>query len=83
MDEHAYPEIETNIRHISINVDGVLNTEKCFIRKAGMNYLVDLHISVEGSLSVREGHSIAHRLKSKLMDQIPELSEVMIHVEPE
>lgn len=83
MDEHAYPEIETNIRHISINVDGVLNTEKCFIRKAGMNYLVDLHITVDGHLTVREGHEIAHRLKSKLMDNIPELFDVMIHVEPQ
>jgi cation diffusion facilitator family transporter len=83
MDEHAYPEVETSIRNVSVLVDGVLDTEKCFIRKAGMNYLVDLHISVDGSLSVREGHEIAHRLKSKLLDMIPELSEVMIHVEPQ
>ncbi len=83
MDEHVYPEVETNIRNVSVLVDGVLDTEKCFIRKAGMNYLVDLHISVNGNLSVREGHEIAHRLKSKLLDMIPELSEVMIHVEPQ
>lgn len=83
MDEHLYPEVEANIRNISVLVDGVIDTEKCFIRKAGMNYLVDLHITVDGQLSVREGHEIAHRLKSKLMDHIPELSDVMIHVEPQ
>lgn len=83
MDEHLHPELETNIRNISILVDGVIDTEKCFIRKAGMNYLVDLHITVNGDLSVREGHEIAHQLKSKLMDKIPELLEVMIHVEPQ
>lgn len=83
MDEHLYPEVETNIRNISVLVDGVIDTEKCFIRKAGMNYLVDLHITVDGQLSVREGHEIAHQLKSKLMDHIPELSDVLIHVEPQ
>lgn len=83
MDEHLYPEVETNIRNISVLVDGVIDTEKCFIRKAGMNYLVDLHITVDGQLSVREGHEIAHLLKSKLMDHIPELSDVLIHVEPQ
>jgi divalent metal cation (Fe/Co/Zn/Cd) transporter len=82
MDEHRYPNVETNIRIYSQLVQGVLGTEKCYIRKAGMNYLVDLHISVDANLSVREGHEIAHRLKEKLMEQIPELSEVMIHVEP-
>jgi cation diffusion facilitator family transporter len=82
MDEHRYPKLESSIRTHSMLVQGVLDTEKCFIRKAGMNYLVDLHISVNGNLSVGEGHEIAHRLKSKLMELIPELSEVMIHVEP-
>jgi cation diffusion facilitator family transporter len=82
MDEHLYPEVESNIRSFALLTDGVLDTEKCFIRKAGMNYLVDLHISVDGNLSVREGHAIAHNLKEHLMQSIPELLEVMIHVEP-
>lgn len=43
MDEHLYDDLIDEIRKVSIQVEGVLDTEKCFIRKAGMKYHVDLH----------------------------------------
>ncbi len=82
MDEHVYQELETQIRTVSLTVPGILDTEKCFIRKAGMQYHVDLHAVVDGSISVREGHDAAHRLKNTLQDQLPDLGNVLIHVEP-
>lgn len=82
MDEHNYPEIESQIRTVSMTVDGIQGTEKCFIRKAGMKYHVDLHALVDGKLSVLEGHTLAHRLKDKLREEIHELGHVLIHVEP-
>jgi cation diffusion facilitator family transporter len=83
MDEHVYHELETQIRTVSLTVPGILDTEKCFIRKAGMQYHVDLHAVVDGSISVREGHDVAHRLKNTLQTQLPDLGHVLIHVEPE
>lgn len=82
MDEHLYDELVEEIRVVSLTVPGVIDTEKCFIRKAGMQYHVDLHARVEGSITVREGHDIAHDLKDTLRAQIPSLGHVLIHVEP-
>ena len=82
MDEHLYDELIEKIRAISLKVDGVIGTEKCFIRKAGMTYHVDLHATVDATISVRAGHEIAHKLKDKLKLEMPELENVLIHIEP-
>ena len=82
MDEHLYEDMIRDIRTISKEVNGVMDTEKCQVRKVGMRFYIDLHIEVNGELSVTEGHHIAHRLKEKLIDSIPEISDVLIHVEP-
>ncbi|MCE2995593.1 MAG: cation diffusion facilitator family transporter [Flammeovirgaceae bacterium] len=82
LDEHVYDDLVEEIRSISLRVEGVMATEKCFIRKAGMKHHVDLHAIVNGTISVQEGHAIAHRLKDTLREQLPELGHVLIHVEP-
>lgn len=82
MDEHLYDDLILEIRQISSEVEGVMGTEKCFIRKAGMKYHVDLHAMVHGNISVKEGHHIAHRLKDHLRKRIPSLGHVLIHIEP-
>lgn len=83
MDEHIYDDFIEDVRCISATVEGVVDTEKCFVRKMGLTYHVDLHLIVDGDISVREGHEIAHNLKNELQRQIPEISDVLIHVEPE
>ena len=82
MDEHLYDDLIEQIRMISIQVDGIIDTEKCFIRKAGMQYHVDLHATVDSNITVKEGHDLAHKLKDTLREEIPELGHVLIHVEP-
>src|SRR5690554_3199049 len=83
MDEHLYDDLLEEIRVESIKVKGVVGTEKCFIRKAGMKYHVDLHVIVDGEITVKEGHDIAHNLKDYLRREIPSLGHVLIHVEPD
>lgn len=83
MDEHLYGQLEQQIRDFSRTIPRVLGTEKCYIRKTGMRYHVDLHIIVDGKISVAEGHDIAHTLKAALMQEMPELADVHIHVEPD
>lgn len=82
MDEHLYDDLILEIREVSLKVDGIINTEKCFIRKAGMQYHVDLHAIVDASLTVKEGHDIAHKLKDLLREEIPQIGHVLIHIEP-
>ncbi|SHI82464.1 cation diffusion facilitator family transporter [Arenibacter nanhaiticus] len=82
MDEHLYDDLIEEIRIVSMSVDGVLGTEKCFVRKAGTKYHVDLHAMVNGDISVTEGHDISHKLKDTLLKDIPNLGNVLIHIEP-
>lgn len=82
MDEHLHDHVIEDIRRLSTNVNGVLDTEKCLVRKTGMVYIVDLHVEVDGKLSVFDGHEISHRLKDYLMEQMPEIADVLIHIEP-
>ena len=82
MDENRYDDIIQLVREKSLEVPGVLNTEKAFIRKAGMNYHLDLHAIVDGCISVTEGHIIAHKLQDYLKEEIPNLNFILIHVEP-
>ena len=83
MDEHRYDEIENEIRKIAQSNPGVVETEKCFIRKTGMTYHVDLHIAVDSQISVKKGHDIAHRVKDDILQSIPQIADVLIHVEPD
>jgi cation diffusion facilitator family transporter len=82
LDEHSHDDLELQIREISKKVDGVLDTEKCLIRKTGMSFHVDLHITVNSQISIKEGHDISHKVKDKLKQEIPEIADVLIHIEP-
>ena len=82
MDENLYDDLIAHIRVVSLEVNGILDTEKCFIRKAGMKYHVHLHATVNSEITVKEGHELAHKLKDTLRERIPELGHVLIHIEP-
>jgi cation diffusion facilitator family transporter len=83
MDENVYDELITEIREIAKTVDGVIDTEKCFVRKTGLKYNVDLHATVKADLTVKRGHEIAHALKDTLRRELPQLFHVLIHIEPD
>ena len=82
MDEQLYDDLIIEIRLKSLEVNGILGTEKCFIRKSGMKFHVDLHAIVNSEISVKKGHDIAHDLKDYLRKEIPNLGHVLIHIEP-
>jgi cation diffusion facilitator family transporter len=82
MDEHLYDDLQAEIRHISQKVEGIVDTEKCFIRKAGMKYQIDLHAIVDANITVKQGHELSHKLKDSLQKEIPELGYIIVHIEP-
>ncbi|MEI2757867.1 MAG: cation diffusion facilitator family transporter [Bacteroidia bacterium] len=83
MDEHLYDDVIAEIRKVAVNVDGVIDTEKCLVRKSGINFLIDLHITVDSHITVKKGHQIAHHLKDALIMHNPLIADVLIHVEPD
>ena len=70
------------IKILASEVEGVKAVEKLFIRKSGMDLIIDIHIEVDPALSVVEGHNIAGKVKAKLMKKMESLRSVMVHVEP-
>lgn len=82
MDEQLYDDLIIKIREQALDVNGVMGTEKCFIRKSGLKFHVDLHVIVNGKISVKAGHDIAHKLKDHLMEKTPNLGQILIHIEP-
>lgn len=82
MDENRYDDLILKIREIAKTVPGIIYTEKCHIRKAGMQFHVDLHAVVDPNISVKEGHDLAHKLQDALQDEISEIQYVLIHIEP-
>ena len=72
-----------DIRSAALGVPGVVETEKCYVRKTGMTYHIDLHIAVDANITVKEGHDIAHEVKDQVLENVPQVADVLIHVEPD
>ena len=75
-------EIIDRVRSAARSVPGVMDLDKCFIRKMGVNYYVDLHVQVNGGISVREGHELAHRVKDAIRATNSQIADVLVHIEP-
>lgn len=71
------------IRPVAMKVPGVMDVEKCFVRKMGFDYYVDLHVVVDGDMPVRGGHRIAHQVKDALRTAYPQVADVLVHIEPD
>lgn len=82
MDAAPPADIEDSIRLAAQQVEGVIALEKCFIRKMGFSYYADLHVTVDATLSVRQGHDIARNVKQAIRTSHPNVVEVLVHIEP-
>jgi cation diffusion facilitator family transporter len=63
-------------------VNGVLDVHDVKVRTTGGLYLMQLHIAVDGSLTVVEGHNIAKQVEERLAAEIGDLAGVIVHVDP-
>ncbi len=83
MDAAAPDEIENQIRQVACDVEGVVEIEKCRVRKSGLGYQMDLHVVVDGTKSVQEGHMIGHAVKDRLGEGPVPVTDVIVHIEPD
>ena len=83
MDTAVPQRFENEIRGIALAVPGVLALDKVRVRKSGLSHLVDIQVRVDGELTVRAGHDIAHAVKDALIASAAHrVSDVTVHVEP-
>ena len=83
LDTAPPPEIEQHVRQVAEFVPGVVGLEKCFVRKVGFRYYVDLHVIVDGDITVRSGHTISHRVEDQILSSVNRVAKVLVHIEPE
>jgi cation diffusion facilitator family transporter len=82
MDAAAPAEVVAEVRAIASSVPGVTAIEKCRVRKSGTSFLTDIHVEVDGDLSVRAGHRIGHDVANALRRSHLRVADVVVHVEP-
>jgi cation diffusion facilitator family transporter len=70
------------IREAALSVPDVAGVEKCFARKTGLRYHVDLHLEVDPEITVRSSHEIAQRVRDRVRRELPWVADVLVHVEP-
>ncbi len=82
MDTAPQGDLPQTVCAAATDVSGVVEVEKCFVRKMGLQFYVDLHVRVDGEISVRHGHDIAHEVKAAIRAVDPRIADVLVHVEP-
>ncbi len=82
MDAAPSGEIVMKVKQLAASITDVRGVEKCYVRKMGFDYYADIHIEVDGHLSVTDGHRIAHDVKDAILKSDLRITNVLIHVEP-
>lgn len=65
----------------ALSVKGVINAHDIRIRASGAHYFIDLHIYMDGDMSIREAHTATEVIEKKVREIIPD-ADVTIHMEP-
>jgi len=82
MDTAPQGQIVDLVRKAAASVPGVIALDKSLVRKMGLNFYVDLHVKVDGNISVRAGHHIAHEVKRAIQQTDSRIADVLVHIEP-
>jgi cation diffusion facilitator family transporter len=82
MDTMPDPQAMQSIREAGLSVPGALGIEKCYARKTGLQWHVDLHLDVDPALSVYESHQIASEVRARIRQKLDWVADVLVHVEP-
>jgi len=82
VDAGAPEKTRREIEAIALGVEPVCHIHAVRTRYVGSGLAVDLHVKVDGDLTVREGHDISEQVKQRLLDEGPDLVDVVVHLEP-
>ncbi len=82
LDESVDSETLSKIEQIALQTKDVKEVHDIRTRKAGETFFVDMHILVDGNISVQEGHDISEEVKLNLMKSNEDILDVLVHLEP-
>lgn len=82
MDGSPSPEVLNNAREIASAVPKVMSIEKLRMKKTGLRYFMDIHVQVSPSMTVEEGHGVTHDVMDAIHAAMPEVGDIVTHLEP-
>jgi cation diffusion facilitator family transporter len=82
MDRMPSEDVVTPIRDAALAVAGVRAIEKLYVRKAGLDYRVTLHVQADGAMPLEDAHVLSGCVKSAIRDAAPRVNYVLVHMEP-
>ena len=82
LDRGAAQDVQSRIEEIVLSVPGAEEVHAIRTRRMGPGIYLDLHLLVDGELSVREGHDIAEAVRRVLLEKGPRVLDAVVHLEP-
>lgn len=82
MDRTPDPYIVQQVRTIATQVAGVRAIEKVAVRRAGMNYFVDIHVQAAPDMPLQSSHALGGQVKAAIRTSLPQIAGVLVHMEP-
>ena len=82
MDRSAEPSIRSKVYEIARSVTHVRAVEKVIVRRAGTHYFADLHVQADPEMSLHDAHAVGHHVKAAIMERLPNVRDVLVHMEP-
>ena len=81
-DTAPQPEVVGKIKQCALSVNGVVGMHDLRVRTSGGLYQMEIHIVVDGRLTVLEGHKIAKEVEGCLLEDVGNFNRITIHVDP-
>ena len=82
MDERPEPAVLDKIRAIALGVGGVETIDSIKAHRLGSTFTIDIEVAVNSRLTVEQGHQVASEVKSKLLNGVEHVQDVMVHINP-
>lgn len=81
--EHSLPdEVEEEILQLAASVEGVVEPHELCTRRIGNHYAIELHILMDGNITLCEAHEKASEVEDLLRSHFGEETHIAVHVEP-
>jgi len=82
VDTGAPKRYRSKIKALVSRTEGVKSIHALRSRRIGSGWFIDLHIQVDGEMTVAKGHDIAKAVKRNLLNRDPDVLDVLVHLEP-
>ena len=81
-DSGASAQLRARIEEVAASSDDLVSVHAIRTRKMGSGILIDLHVTVDGDMSVSRGHDVSEDVKRRIQEHLPEVADVVVHLEP-